>query len=113
MDMRRFARRIEIGRRLPSPNPPRDEFAFDSARDIDAGSEGVEDIEDETTEQGEDSPFKREDRKYRLKTTCSKHEIAFKFSGICGEIAKSHHKKSVDMEHCCHDVTQAQQCSIV
>jgi len=43
----------EVGPRLSAPlrNPPRDEFAFDSARENDAGPEGADDAEDEAAKQ--------------------------------------------------------------
>jgi DEAD/DEAH box helicase domain-containing protein len=49
----------EKGPRLSAPlrNPPRDEFAFDNARENDAGSEGADDAEDEVTQQEEKIDF--------------------------------------------------------
>jgi DEAD/DEAH box helicase domain-containing protein len=49
----------ETGSRLLAPlrNPPRDDFAFDSARENDVGSEGLDQAEDETEQQQEESAF--------------------------------------------------------
>ena len=52
-----FLEGIETGPRLSAPlrNPPRDEFAFDSARDNDGGPEDADDTEDDEAQQ-EDVP---------------------------------------------------------
>jgi DEAD/DEAH box helicase domain-containing protein len=52
-----FLEGIEAGPRLSAPlrNPPRDEFAFDSARDNDAGPEDADDAGDDAAQQ-EDVP---------------------------------------------------------
>jgi DEAD/DEAH box helicase domain-containing protein len=49
----------ERGPRLSAPlrSPPRDEFAFDSVRENEAGSEGADDSEDETGPQAEETVF--------------------------------------------------------
>lgn len=53
-----FLEGIEAGPRLSAPlrNPPRDEFAFDSARDNDGGPEDAEEAGDDTAQQ-EDVPI--------------------------------------------------------
>lgn len=52
-----FLEGVEVGPRLSAPlrNPPRDEFAFDSARDNDSGPEDADDVGDDA-EQQEDVP---------------------------------------------------------
>ena len=52
-----FLEGVEAGRRLTAPlrNPPRDEFAFDSARDTDGGLEDADDAGDDAAQQ-EDVP---------------------------------------------------------
>lgn len=48
-----FLEGVEAGPRLSAPlrNPPRDEFAFDSARDNDSGREDADDVGDDAEEQ--------------------------------------------------------------
>ena len=56
-----FLEGIEAGPRLSAPlrNPPRDEFAFDSARENDGGSENAEDAGDEAAQQDEVPAWER------------------------------------------------------
>ena len=54
-----FLEGTETGPHLAAPlrNPPRDEFAFDSARENDGGTEDAEDAGDETAQQDEEAVF--------------------------------------------------------